>query len=97
MKTTLDIYKELKSQRNDIWEIAVKMSMYNSIGTFVDNPTDEEYKIISDVCYRAYMKAEKVDFIRLCDRVSEEYSLGDITLEELKEMTAWQLLDKFEC
>ena len=93
-KTALDIYKELHSQTDRVWEIAIKMSMYNSIDAFIDSPTDAEYNVISDVCYRAYMKVDEIDFIRLTDRVAEEYSLGNITLDYLREVSPYKLLDE---
>lgn len=95
MKSTLEIYKELKLQRDDVWRIAIKMSMYASIESFIDNPTDDEYEIISSACYNAYMKADDVDLVKLTDRVAEAYNKGIVNLDYIKEMRPYALLDKF--
>ena len=90
-QTTLKIYRELQNQHGNAWQIASNMLIYNSVDAFVDEPTDEEYGVIADACYRAYMKADSVDLIRLADKVSEEYSLGNITLDYLREVSPYKL------
>ena len=95
MKYTLRIYKELKNQHGIAWQIASDMLIYNSVDAFVNDATDEEYGVISDACYRAYMKAaDSVDLIRLADKVSEEYSLGNLTLDYLRAVSPYKLLDE---
>ena len=94
MRNTLIIYKEVQNQHGNAWQIASDMLIYNSVDAFVDDATDEEYGVIADACYRAYMKSDSVDLIRLADKVSEEYSLGNITLDYLREVSPYKLLDK---
>jgi hypothetical protein len=84
----------LKSTYGNAWQIACYALIYNSVESFVDNPTDEEYEVIKDACYRAWMKVEDVDLIKLADKIAEEYSLSNITLDYLRNVGSYELLDE---
>lgn len=92
--TTLDLYKKVK-ESNGLrpWEIADSFIVFNSLDFFVENPTDEEYMVIDDVCQRAYMKAEEVSLVQIADKISELYSKKEISLQKLLNKSAWDILD----
>lgn len=91
---TLDLYKKVK-ESNGLrpWEIADSFTVYYSVDFFVENPTEEEYTVIDDVCERAYMKAEGVSLVQIADKISELYSKKVITLQELMNKSVWDILD----
>lgn len=91
-KNRLADYKKLG---NDAFRYASMLLCYYSIDTFVENPTEEEYGIISNACYQAYMRYDEVDLVKLTDRVSEAYENGDITLSYIRNATKKELVDKF--
>lgn len=99
--TSLEIYKEMKEKCSNpsVFEIAAKILIYKSVEAFIENPTDEEYEIIAQECYHAFMKTEYCDLVKFSDHVSEAYKNKEITLEELEEMDYGDILEKYnyEC
>lgn len=96
--TILEYYKDIKENSNfKTWEIASAFIVFNSIDYFIENPTEEEYMTIYDICYRAYMKGEDVNLVQIADKISEMYSEKEFTLEELVSKSAWEILDLAEC
>ena len=91
-KNRLADYKKLG---NDAFRYASMLLCYYSIDTFIKNPTEEEYGIISNACYQAYMRYDEVDLVKLTDRVSEAYANGDATLAYIRNATKKELIDKF--
>ena len=90
--TLLEFYKNISSDF-EAWKVAIAFTVFNSVDCFVENPTEEEYTTIYNVCYKAYMKAEDANLAKIADRVSEMYAEDEITLEELKNKSVWQILD----
>ena len=93
--TTLELYKEMNEKYASVFTIATKCLMYKSVEAFIDEPTDEEYETIANVCCNAFMKDENCNLVKLADRVSEAYSNGEFTLEELKEMSRWTIIKEY--
>lgn len=93
--TTKEMIADYKKLGNNVFRYASMLLCYYSIDTFVENPTEEEYGIISNACYQAYMRYGKVDLVKLTDRVSEAYANGDITLSYIRNATKQELVDKF--
>lgn len=92
--SALDIYKKLGT--NDRYLVGCKLQCYVSISSFVENPTDEEYEVITDKCYEVYLKMENIDLVRLCDGVAERYANGQFSLEELKTMDKWKIMEFYQ-
>lgn len=59
---------------------------YNSVDSYLDNPTDEEYETITGGCFNAYMDADDIhmSFAFYTDIVSLAYANKEISLEEIK-------------
>lgn len=93
----LNIYKMLKSNKDmkglNVYELGCALIGFTSIENYIENPTDEEYNVIFHKCYEAYMKAEESNLSRLIDGVVEKYSNHEFTLEELKNMSKWDILN----
>ena len=89
---TLEFYKELR-KTEDKYTLAYYLICYNSVDAYIDNPTDEEFETIAENCVNVYMKADDCDLGKLADIVSMKYSEGDFTLEELDDMSKWDILD----
>lgn len=93
---TLELYKKLKEEKDSElspWLVSSAFTIFKSVDCFVDNPTDEEYKTIFNVCYEAYMKAEDTSLTEIADGVSDLYSRDEISLEELRNKTPWEIID----
>lgn len=96
--TILEFYKQIeKNSEFRPWEIAVAFTVFNSVDCFVEDPTEEEYMTIYDVCHKAYLKAEDASLAKITDRVSEMYGEEEITLEELKNKSVYEILDLVDC
>lgn len=90
----LDFYKETKKNTEFYpWDIAMAFDIFNSVDCFIDNPTDEVYEVLYNVCVRAYLKSENIYLPRIADRIADGYSKGEFTLEELQNMETYQILD----
>ena len=78
MRTCLEIYKEFKEKNYSCYKVGTYLVLFNSINTFIDNPTDDEYWTIANICYRCYMKYDGVEPVRICDEVyaKVEIALG---------------------
>lgn len=93
MVDTLKLYKEFERKGESTWEIASALNVYNCIDAIIEEPTEEEYQTIFNVCYKAYMKAsDNINLIRLADGVCEEYKNRNITLSEIKNMSERDIL-----
>lgn len=92
--TILELYRKVQERYGfRPWEIADSFIIYNSVDFFVENPTEEEYMAIEDVCQRAYMKAEDISLVKIADKISEQYSKKEITLQELMNKSTWDILE----
>lgn len=92
--TLLEIYKNCeKNYGRRPWEIATAFTIFNSVDSFLDNPTEEEYQQIYEICYEVYMESEDVDLVSISDKVSEMYYDAKITLPELKTKSVWEILN----
>ena len=90
----LDFYKEIKKNNKFyVWDIAMAFDVFNSVDCFVDNPTDEVYEVLYNVCARAYIKSEDISLPIIANRIADGYSNGEFTLEELQNMEPYQILD----
>lgn len=91
----LKLYKEFKGKKEySPWELASAFIIYNAIDNFADNPTDEEYKTICDVCYRTYMKSEDVNLAKLADNVCYKYYVDkEFSLGELRDICTEDILN----
>ena len=97
MKSSLDFYKEFENKTVSAYEYGLALQAYTSIDGFIQNPTDEEYNTIYSACYEAYMKSETSIWVRLVDGVAEGYSKNKFTLDELKSMDKWDILELEKC
>lgn len=64
---------------------------FGCIDAFIENPTKEEYKVISDICYNLYLKLDDVNLETIADSLAEKYAKKTFTLAELKAMDLWQI------
>ena len=89
MKNSLDFYKTSK----DMYEYGHALIAYTCIEAALENATDEEYLTIFNACYYAYMKAEDSNWVNLVEGVAGKYADKKFTLNELKSMDKWDLLE----
>lgn len=86
----LEFYKE----NNNSYEIALKLESFYSIDCQINNPSEEEYRVISDVAIYLYMKDEGgIGITKITDFLALQYAKKNITLEEIKNSSKWDLLD----
>lgn len=89
---TLQLYKTLCLKGRSV-DWLYKMFIYISVDAFVDEPTEEEYEVLSNKIVEAYMKVEDCDLGHFSDRICSKYRNRDFTLEELKEMSPGDILE----
>lgn len=91
----LKLYKNLKGNKEySPWEIASAFIIYNAIDNFAENPTDEEYETIYSTIYRAYMKCDNVNLVKIADAVCGKYYVDkEYTLDKLKNMSTEDILN----
>lgn len=90
----LSLYKEAKNGDGfKPWEISMAFEIFNSFDTFVDNPTEEEYYAFYRICHKVYMKSKNLSLVKIADALAEGYCEGKFTLEDLEEMSPWDVLD----
>lgn len=90
MESSLELYQEIKQQHDT--RCIYKLVCYWSIDCFVGNPTEDEYKVISNKCIEIFLELDECDLIKLADLVSFKYSVGELTLEDLVSLTDDEIL-----
>ena len=92
----LKLYRKLKFEEKDIIT-AWKLLCYRSIDTYIENASDKEYEVISEVCINAYMKTDDIcDLSRLADCVSEKYVKNKLSINDLQNLSKWDILGFME-
>lgn len=92
--TVLDYFKSIKKANSfSPWEIAIAFSVFNSVDAFLNEPSEDEYMKIYQVCYRAYLKSDGGNLVRIADAICELYCEGKIKLDELASKSEWEILD----
>ena len=68
-----------------------------SIDNIIENPTFEEYEVISSASYNAYMKDESyLDIMHITDQICFMYKNHDLTLDEISHMASRDMLEIIE-
>ena len=92
----LKLHKQLYAEGKSSYKSGLYLAAYGIIRGSIANPTDEEYETIADLCIKAYLKTDfPTDIIEMIESVADAYAYKKITLEELRELTPCELLDKF--
>lgn len=91
-KESLGLYRRLK-KINKVYLIANEILCCGSIDNYIENPSEEEYQIISDACCEAYFLSEDCDINRMADYISKQYAAGNMSLAGIKKLTPHQILD----
>lgn len=97
----LKFYKELKQKSvkdpcsSSPYRTGMLLIGYNSVDSFLENPTDEEYETITWSCFYSYMDADdiRMSFAHYVDIIAEAYANKEISLKEIKEWTTRELDD----
>lgn len=90
----IEYYRNLK-QEAERYTILYQLFCFASIDAFVDNPTEEEYEILSEGIINAYLQIDDCDLGKLADCIAEKYAKEKFTLEEFKRMSKWEVLDLY--
>ncbi|WP_233521003.1 hypothetical protein [Thomasclavelia ramosa] len=88
----LTLYKHLKQQYL-YHDVAYKLICYGAMDSFIKEPTLTEYETIATVCIYADAKAEKPNIEKLANSVCKIYANKEYTLDELMEMSSWDVLE----
>lgn len=88
----LNIYRQLK-ENHENYSVTDLMMCFSCIDAFVENPTEEEYEVLSDTSCWLYSKLDDVQLETIADSLSKEYANKAFTLEELKDMDRWEVLE----
>lgn len=90
----LKYYKHLKQEPRR-YTILYKLFCFASIDAFVEEPTDEEYEILSEGIIDAYLQLDDCDLGKLADCVTEKYANREFTLAQFSNMSKWEVLDLY--
>lgn len=88
----LNLYEQLR-ENHENYSIPYYMVCFLSIDAFVENPTKEEYEVISDTSCWLYSKLDDVQLETIAEALSKQYANQAFTLEELNEMDQWEVLE----
>ena len=88
----LDTYKLLKEEHKD-YELACALIIYNAVDCYVSHPTVEEYQVICNKVYDAFLHSEDYGLEEIANGVAEKYGKHDVTLDEIKVMSKWNILE----
>ena len=87
----LENYKS-KKEKNIFIESCYNLA-FCSIDAYLSEPTEEEYETIARCCVDAYMESEDIDLIAIADYVSMKYADKELTLDRLRNMSRWEIID----
>lgn len=88
-------YYNILNQETDKYTILYQLFCFSSIDAFVDNPTEEEYEILSGGIINAYLQTDDCDLGKLADSIAEKYANKKFTLNEFNRMSKWEVLDLY--
>lgn len=86
-----DIYKNVLLNSSCQYSLPQKCIGYNELAAYIEEPTDEEYNIIVESCYDAYLSSDYVSMDKLVTAVTTAYIDHQITLEEIQSMDRYDL------
>lgn len=94
----LKYYKKIKEEAGENYyedtpyKVGLFLIGYNSVDSYLQNPTDEEFETIVNECFNAYMDDDyDMSFSSYVDIVAEIYANGLLGLDELKGLSAREL------
>ena len=84
------LYENLKGTQAN-YRTPYYLICFGCIDAFLENPTEEEYSTISDICYNLYLKLDDICLERIADSISSKYADKVFSLDDLKTMDKWQI------
>ena len=94
IKKALNQFKEIKNE-NYHFMLPCYLLCFNSVESFIDMPTDEEYMTIAIVSYNIWLDidVDGYDLVYIADKISELYANSMINLEQIKEINSIEILN----
>ena len=86
-------YNQIKEE-TEKYTILYQLFCFASIDAFVQEPTEQEYMILSEGIINAYLNVEECDLGKLADCIAEQYANKKFTLEEFHAMSKWDILEQ---
>lgn len=89
----LKAYKQLRKEFDPVM-LGNVLIIYGIIDEFIDYEiSDDEYLFFADIIKETWLKANGVSLANVADQIMTSYINKRVTLDELKEMTTWDLME----
>lgn len=92
MYDTLQLYKRAELT----YEQLMKMICFHIIDGMAESVTDDEYNVIAEACFQTLSAPmNEYDYELVCESVINAYLDGKVSLDELQQMSARDVILKF--